>query len=103
MKIQARIGDVLPEHIVELASYANMIDIKNKTVVFEDKGLYNNFVSIVDYYKASKDKNCPKAYKRFSDIVYLLNDLLAQYRVGLMKSSLSGNPFMIQPFVLDKI
>lgn len=105
MRIQAKLNELIPGTIVELSAFSNATNILEKEVIVEDKGLYNKLSSIVTYYAlGSSDKNCCKRYQEFSGLVPELNNLLKQYRVGLMRASFGGdNPHMQQAFLLEKI
>ena len=106
LKISAQVKELIPS-IVQVSDFVNRINILDKKVNFdfEDKGIYNKITSLVTYYGVNNsDKNCCKKYKEFSDLIPVLNTMLAQHRVAVMKVSFGeDNPFLQTPFILDQI
>ena len=106
LKISAQVKELIPS-IVQVSDFVNRINILDKKVNFdfEDKGIYNKITSLVTYYGVNNsDKNCCKKYKEFSDLIPVLNTMLAQHRVAVMKVSFGeDNPFLQTPFILDHI
>lgn len=104
IKISANIKDLIPE-IVEVSSSVSSSNLLDKTVVFEDKGVYNKVINVVTYYAAkTSDKNCCRKYNEFSSLVPELNNLLSKYRIAIMTVSFGeNNPFAQPPYILDRI
>ena len=103
MKIVVELNKIIPEGIVEVSNFVNSANLLNKTVEFEDKGLYNKIQNIVLYYNTkSSDKNCCKKYKELKELIPSINPIIAKYRLAITEASHGGhNPYMQAPLMLD--